>query len=63
MRRIVDGVDLPALLAEGDNGVPSSETMDEIIDKIDFDLSGTVRSDDCGCGRCVELMGIPWVPG
>jgi hypothetical protein len=59
MRRIVDGVDLPAVLAVGDNGVPSSETMDEIIDKIDFDLSGTVRSDECCCGRWVEFRGIP----
>tara|TARA_R110002003_G_scaffold1184_11_gene22663 strand:+ start:16389 stop:16538 length:150 start_codon:yes stop_codon:yes gene_type:complete len=49
MRRIVDGVDLPALLEVGEMGVPPSETMEEIIDSIDLDLSGTVRSEDCCC--------------
>lgn len=44
MRRIVDGVDLPAVLGAGDMGLPPSETMADIWDRSDRDLSGTVIS-------------------
>jgi hypothetical protein len=60
---MVDGVDLPALLDAGESaGVPLSETMEDIMDSIDFDLSGTANSDDCCCGWRIVFGGVSSLP-